>query len=215
MERDASEHDEGPLVTVDGAPIRAGRQPHAQILRHGDELGVARVAVSRARDLLADREVPDRRSDFDDLARAAVAQRQRLVESLHGFTKDLEETFSLGLLERQRQKVGTRHGLAEQGFLSHLDHQFLGARADERDHVANQHFTAPTAGSGGLDHLHRSGLELLDDLFHELPGVRTVVFIFGNSNASALGPVEAGSAARIIVAALARGELPGWRGHPE
>ena len=136
------------------------------MLRHGDDLGVGRIILTRAGHPIADGQsgyvFPHGQHD----TRAAVAECGRGIEPIEYAVQGREYSVFLHSSNDFSSHLRTVERFAEQIFLRHLHGGSFSAGTDQRHAIGNQYLAGrQSRGRNRLD-FEDTGPEVLDDLLH-------------------------------------------------
>lgn len=110
----------------------------------GHNLGMRTVR----RNSVAGLEVLDATATGQDHSGRAVTHRHGRIESLAHLSNGVEQALVAALLDDPPNQIGPLAGLAEQRFLSQIDHHPLSPGGDDRGDVSDQHFAGLHNGAG-------------------------------------------------------------------
>ena len=134
VQRDRADGGVGRVVETD-----ARRARDDEVLRHRDDLGVVRPAAAAAGDPVAGRDALDARADLEHDAGGRVAERRERREPVAGDADRGADALDAGAVDDLLDEVGPRARLLEEVLLAGLDLGALGAGADQREAVRDEH----------------------------------------------------------------------------
>jgi hypothetical protein len=103
-------------------------------------------------------------SGFDYDAGCAVAELFEAVEPVLDFLVASKQTFAVDIVQHLPDQVRPQAGLVNHGSLRRFHRCPFGARADQREHIADEYAARPELGRGQLIDTDLASFLVLDDL---------------------------------------------------